>query len=75
MGFNIAALSSGVDEISPDTVREDMLRSPGGDVELIDVREPAEYERGHLPGAKLIPLSGLADRINEIDTSKKVVTY
>ena len=45
------------------------------DVVLLDVREPAEYESGHLPGARHIPLSRLADRLGEIDRSKPVVTY
>lgn len=26
---------------------------------VIDVREPAEYEEGHIPGARLVPLSRL----------------
>ncbi len=27
----------------------------GEDVTVVDVREPAEYEEGHIPGAQLIP--------------------
>ena len=33
---------------------------------LIDVREPDEYESGHVPGAKLIPLGEVPDRLDEI---------
>lgn len=33
---------------------------------IVDVREKAEYERGHLKGAVNIPLSELRDRIEEI---------
>ena len=29
----------------------------GGDVQVIDVREPAEYAAGHVPGARLLPLA------------------
>lgn len=31
----------------------------GGGADLIDVREPAEWARGHLPGARLVPLAAL----------------
>jgi rhodanese-related sulfurtransferase len=30
-----------------------------GTVEIIDVREPAEWSSGHLPGARLVPLEEL----------------
>jgi rhodanese-related sulfurtransferase len=42
---------------------------------LVDVREPEEYEAGHIPGAVFIPLSQLADRISEIDPDKRVISY
>lgn len=34
---------------------------------LIDVREPDEYERGHVPGAELIPLGALPDRLDDVE--------
>lgn len=40
------------------------LRSEGAPV--IDVREPDEYEDGHVPGAQLIPLTTVPDRIDEV---------
>lgn len=30
-----------------------------GEVDLVDVREPVEWARGHLPGARLVPLGAL----------------
>jgi rhodanese-related sulfurtransferase len=42
---------------------------------LIDVRQPGEYESGHLPGARLIPMAELADRLGGLDRSKPTVTY
>src|ERR1035437_2801153 len=33
---------------------------------VLDVREPHEYEAGHVAGAKLIPLGSLLDRVSEI---------
>ena len=44
-------------------------------VNLLDVRQPGEYEAGHLPGAKLIPISELADRLEELDPNKPTVVY
>lgn len=33
---------------------------------LLDVRNPDEYEEAHVPGAVLIPLPELADRLDEV---------
>lgn len=49
-------------------------RSPGS-YNLIDVRQPGEYESGHLPGARLIPMAVLSDRLGELDRSKPTITY
>jgi len=35
---------------------------------LIDVREPHEYESGHAPGSKLIPVGQLDKRLKEIES-------
>ena len=40
---------------------------------LVDVREPQEFEIAAIPGAKLIPLSQLAGRVNELDTADEIV--
>lgn len=40
---------------------------------IIDVREPAEYVDGHVPGAPLIPLASVAERIGEIPTGGEVL--
>ena len=42
---------------------------------LIDVRQPVEYERGHIPGARLIPVAELSDHIQELDPDKPTITY
>jgi len=43
------------------------------DVVLIDVREQWEYDAGHIPNVKLIPLGELPNRVNEIPKDKFVV--
>ncbi len=46
-----------------------------GSYTLLDVRQPGEYEREHLPGAKLVPLPNLADSLKELDPQKPVIVY
>ena len=45
------------------------------DYNLLDVRQPGEYEQSHLPGAKLIPVGELPDRLRELDPKKPTITY
>lgn len=33
---------------------------------VLDVREPMEYEAGHIPGVTLIPMGQVADRLAEL---------
>lgn len=42
---------------------------------IVDVREKGEYERGHIKGAHLIPLSELRERIEEIPKDKPVYMH
>lgn len=44
----------------------------GGVVPLVDVRQPEEYEAGHVPGARLIPLADVMARVGEIPTEGPV---
>jgi rhodanese-related sulfurtransferase len=37
-----------------------------GDIALIDVREPDEYEGGHVPGAQHIQLGTVPERLHEV---------
>ena len=58
-----AMLTSGpiIQEIDVDTLE---LRS--AETIVLDVREPDEYERGHVPGAINLPQADLASRLDEI---------
>ena len=40
---------------------------------LLDVREPYEYEEGHIPNAVNIPLNQLRSRLNELPKDKEVI--
>lgn len=50
-------------------------QQPADAVNVLDVRQPAEYEGGHIPGAKLIPLPELQGRMDELDRDKPTVVY
>lgn len=39
---------------------------------VLDVRTPAEYVQGHVPGAVLLPLQDLPARLNEVPQGRKV---
>ncbi len=45
------------------------------DLIILDVRQEKEYKLGHLPGAKLIPLPQLDDRLDELDPVKTILVY
>lgn len=64
-----------VKSISPDEVRE-VIKNKGADEYcLVDVRQPGEYEQGHLPGAKLIPLAELPFNVDKIKTDRTTIVY
>ena len=54
------------------TVDELAAAMAGGLVPLVDVRQPEEYEAGHVPGAKLIPLADVVARFGEIPVDQPV---
>ncbi len=64
-----------VEGIDADKARTYMKEHEEGNYTLLDVRQPAEYERAHIPAAKLIPLPTLADKLDELDPKKPVIVY
>jgi len=40
---------------------------------VLDVREPEEYQAGHIAGAKLMPLGTLNQRVNELPKDTEIV--
>ena len=56
-------------------VRKFLKEKKPGDYNLVDVRTPKEYEQGHLPGARLIPLGEIPSRLSELDRSKPTLVY
>jgi adenylyltransferase/sulfurtransferase len=60
-------------EIDPVEVKKKIDR--GERFQLIDVREPHEYQICSIPTAKLIPLGDLPKRVNELDSSVELVAH
>ena len=55
---------------------EGMLSSrKEGAYEIVDVRQPQEYTAGHIPGAKLIPLGEIEERMDEFSTDQDLLFY
>jgi rhodanese-related sulfurtransferase len=68
-----ADTDAGVDlgpEVEPAVVAE---LNAADAVTIIDVREDWEYEAGHIPGATLLPLGTLQDRVDEVPTDEPVI--
>jgi molybdopterin/thiamine biosynthesis adenylyltransferase/rhodanese-related sulfurtransferase len=60
-------------EIEPTEVNQKQDR--GDNFVLIDVREPHEYQIARIPGAKLIPLGELPNRLNELNKLDEFVMH
>ncbi|EIJ78837.1 hypothetical protein PB1_14804 [Bacillus methanolicus PB1] len=54
---------------------EEEFRQGYRKAQLIDVREPNEFEAGHILGARNIPLSQMKMRLKEIRPDKPVYLY
>ena len=59
-------------DVSPDWVRE---RHDAGEIQLVDVREPYEWEAGRVSGARHIELERVASQADTIEKDKPVVFY
>ena len=73
--MGIADYFKPVGSMTAEEVREFLKNKNPDEYDLIDVRQPLEYERGHIPGARLIPVGELSDHIQELDPDKPTITY
>jgi rhodanese-related sulfurtransferase len=58
-----------------DEVREFLNSKKPEAYNLVDVRQSKEYESEHLPGARLIPISELPSRLDELDPTIPTIAY
>ena len=63
------------EKLDAETRRSLMEKAKRGDVVVIDVRPVAEYENGHLPYARSMPVAELRQRLKELPADKAVVAY
>jgi len=57
------------EEIPPETVAEKLDE----DLQVVDIRPPEQFERGHIPGAINIPMAELPQRVDEYDWGEAIV--
>jgi adenylyltransferase/sulfurtransferase len=65
--------AEGVPVIEPAELEARLRRKE--ELDLVDVREPGEWEIGRIDGARLAPLSSFADALRTLDSARDVVVY
>ena len=68
-------MSTKVKHITSHDLRDLIQNQNLDEMEILDVRQDWEYEQGHLPGARLIPITELVDSFDSLDRKKPVVVY
>ena len=62
---------NGIPEITAKELKARMDRKEK--LVILDVREPNEFQINRLPGAKLIPLGNVPERVHELDSADEIV--
>jgi len=71
----LARIVSGPERLTEETRLSLLDKAQQGDVVVLDVRPEAEYQSGHLPHARSIPISELKRRLAELPKDKEIVAY
>ncbi|MFN2427460.1 MAG: ArsR/SmtB family transcription factor [Candidatus Binatia bacterium] len=72
----VMLLSDGRDETSSDVTQEALQEmSARRSRLLLDLRPRAEFDSGHIPGARSFPFSDLRDRIAELPLRRRILAY
>jgi adenylyltransferase/sulfurtransferase len=72
-GLNAPTEMQVLEEITATELNDLIKNNP--EVQIIDVREPHEYEIAKIPNTKLIPLSQIVARAKEIDSSRMAILH
>jgi molybdopterin/thiamine biosynthesis adenylyltransferase/rhodanese-related sulfurtransferase len=68
-----ASGEAAIREIQPSQLAQRLER--GEKLEIIDVREPYEWQIGHIPGARLVPLNQIPEEIPRLDKRRETILY
>lgn len=63
------------DEFEPIDALSLLSRIQDEDLVVLDVRPTREYDAGHLPGARSVPIDELEARLGELSTEQEIVAY
>ena len=58
-------------EIGPEEMR---ALIDADDAHIVDIRSPAAFRRGHIPGSENVPFQSLIDSVERFDDAERVVT-
>lgn len=72
-GLNLPTETQILEEITATQLNDLIENNP--EVQIIDVREPHEYEIAKIPNTKLIPLGQIVSRAKEIDSSRTAILH
>jgi rhodanese-related sulfurtransferase/glyoxylase-like metal-dependent hydrolase (beta-lactamase superfamily II) len=65
-----------VEMLSHITVHDlDRLQREAADLQIADVRRPAEWEEGHIAGALLLPLNQIATAMRQLDPDRSIAVH
>ncbi len=64
-----------IHSMNAEEVRDLLNGKDPDEYNLIDVRQPKEYESAHIPGSHLVPLGEIKDHLAEFNPEKPTIAY
>ena len=74
-GGIVAWILAGLPAAQTPQISVEELHQIAGDIQILDVRRPAEWQSGHIQGAVLIPLDKLGSRLSALDKNKQIAVH
>jgi sulfur-carrier protein adenylyltransferase/sulfurtransferase len=64
-----------IESIYPEELSAFSAKLREAEYTLVDVRQPGEYQGGHIPGSRLLPLPEIESHLDELATTPNLVFY